>query len=225
MSEQSQPQWSAVDEYITELLVKPDEALEGAQEATTRAGMPPIAVSAPQGKLLALLAQIRGARRILEMGTLGAYSTIWMARALPADGRLISLEVNPRHAEVASANLAAAGLNQVAEIRVGPALETLPKLAEEGAGPFDLVFIDADKANIPEYFDWSVRLSRPGSVIIVDNVVRNGDLVDDSGKKPETVGVRRLHEAISKDDRVSATTIQTVGSKGYDGFTLAVVEG
>jgi predicted O-methyltransferase YrrM len=159
------------------------------------------------------------------MGTLGAYSTIWMARALPPDGRLISLEVDPRHAEVATANLAAAGVDTVAEIRVGPALETLPKLAEEGAGPFDLVFIDADKANIPEYVDWSIRLSRPGTVIVVDNVVRDGALLDDSGRKPDVVGVRRLHEALGSDSRVSATTIQTAGAKGYDGFTLAVVQG
>jgi predicted O-methyltransferase YrrM len=217
--------WSAVDDYVTRLLVQPDAALEGAVDATARAGMPPIAVSAPQGKLLALLAQITGARRILEIGTLGGYSTIWMARALPADGRLISLEVDPRHAEVATANLAAAGVDKVAEIRIGPALETLPKLAEEGAGPFDLVFIDADKANIPEYLDWSIRLARPGTVIVVDNVVRDGALLDDSGQKPDVVGVRRLHEMLSTDHRVSATTIQTVGAKGYDGFTLGVVLG
>jgi predicted O-methyltransferase YrrM len=225
MSDQSQQQWTAVDDYVTGLVVKPDAALENALDATAGAGMPAIAVSAPQGKLLGLLARIRGARRILEMGTLGAYSTIWLARALPADGRLVSLEVDPRHAEVARANLAAAGLDEVAEVRVGPALETLPKLAEEGVGPFDLVFIDADKANIPAYFDWSVRLSRPGTVIVVDNVVRNGALLDDSGQKPDVVGVRRLHEQLAVDRRVSATTVQTVGTKGYDGFTLAVVEG
>ncbi len=217
--------WSAVDDYVTRLLVKPDPALESAVDATARAGMPPIAVSAPQGKLLALLAQITGARWILEIGTLGGYSTIWMARALPADGRLISLEVDPGHAEVATANLAAAGVDKVTEIRIGPALETLPKLAEEGAGPFDLVFIDADKANIPEYLDWSIRLARPGTVIVVDNVVRDGALLDDSGQKPDVVGVRRLHEMLSTDHRVSATTIQTVGAKGYDGFTLGVVLG
>src|SRR5579862_5680105 len=216
--------WSAVDDYVTRLLVKPDPALEDAEDATTRAGLPPIAVSPPQGKLLALLAQIGRARRILEMGTLGGYSTIWMARALPPGGRLISLELDPRHAEVAAANLAAAGVDKVAEVRVGPALEALPKLAEEGLGPFDLIFIDADKANIPAYTDWSIRLSRPGSVIVVDNVVRNGALLDDSEQKPDVVGVRRLHEALSSDRRVSATTIQTVGAKGYDGFTLAVVQ-
>jgi predicted O-methyltransferase YrrM len=225
MSEEHEQLWSAVDDYVTRLLVKPDAALEGALAATAEAGMPAIAVSAPQGKLLALLAQSTGARRILEMGTLGGYSTIWMARALPADGRLISLEVNPRHAEVAAANLAAAGVDKVVEIRVGSALETLPKLVAEGEDPFDLVFIDADKANIPEYLEWSIRLSKPGSVIVVDNVVRNGALIDESGQKADVVGVRRLHDALSSDDHVSATTIQTVGAKGYDGFTLAVVQG
>jgi predicted O-methyltransferase YrrM len=225
MSDQSQQQWTAVDEYVTGLLVRPDPALQAALDATAQAGMPAIAVSAPQGKLLALLAQILGARQILEIGTLGAFSTIWLARALPADGRIISLEINPRHAEVANGNLQAAGVDKVAEIRVGPALETLPKLAEEGAGPFDLVFIDADKANIPAYFDWSLKLSRPGTVIVVDNVVRNGALLDASGTQPDVVGVRRLHELLATDGRLSATTIQTVGAKGYDGFTLAVFAG
>jgi predicted O-methyltransferase YrrM len=217
--------WTAVDDYVTDLLVTPDAALDDTLSATATAGMPQISVSAPQGKFLHLLARIRGARRILEIGTLGAYSTIWLARALPADGRLITLEVNARHAEVAQANLEKAGVESVAEIRVGPALDTLPKLADEGAGPFDLVFIDADKANIPEYFDWSVKLSRPGTVIVVDNVVRNGALLDPSGEVPDVVGVRRLHQQLASDTRVSATTIQTVGAKGYDGFTLAVVAG
>ncbi len=221
--EPQQAVWTAVDDYVTGLLVQPDAALEDAIASTAAAGMPPIAVSAPQGKLLALLAQIRGARRILEMGTLGGYSTIWLARALPPDGRLISLEVDPRHAEVARANLAAAGVDSIAEVRVGDALDSLPKLADEGAGPFDLVFIDADKANIPEYVDWSIKLSRPGSVIVIDNVVRDGALLDDSGTRPDVVGVRRLHQELAGDKRVSATTIQTVGAKGYDGFTLAVV--
>jgi predicted O-methyltransferase YrrM len=222
--EPQQAVWTAVDDYVTGLLVQPDAALNDATASTAAAGMPPIAVSAPQGKLLALLAQIRGARRILEMGTLGGYSTIWLARALPPDGRLISLEVDPRHAEVARANLAAAGVDSIAEVRVGAALDSLPKLADEGAGPFDLVFIDADKPNIPEYVDWSIKLSRPGSVIVIDNVVRDGALLDDSGKRPDVVGVRRLHEELAGDKRVSATTIQTVGAKGYDGFTLAVVD-
>jgi predicted O-methyltransferase YrrM len=215
--------WTSVDEYITGLVVQPDAALNAAVDATAAAGMPAIAVSAPQGKLLNLLARLASARRILELGTLGGYSTIWMARALPADGQLISLEADPRHAEVARADLAAAGVDRLVEVRVGPALETLPKLAEEGVGPFDLIFVDADKANIPEYFDWSVRLARPGTAIIVDNVVRNGAILDDSGEKPDVVGVRRLHELLATDSRVDATTIQTVGAKGYDGFTLAIV--
>jgi predicted O-methyltransferase YrrM len=217
------PQWTAVDDYVTDLIVRPDAALNAAVTATAEAGMPPIAVSAPQGQLLALLARIAKATRILELGTLGGYSTIWLARALPAGGRLISLEVNPRHAEVARANLAAAGVDAVAEVRVGAALDTLPKLVDEGAAPFDLIFIDADKPNIPEYLTWSLKLSRPGTVLLIDNVVRDGGLIDPSGTRPEVVGVRRLHELLASDDRVTATTIQTVGAKGYDGFTLGVV--
>jgi predicted O-methyltransferase YrrM len=217
------PRWTAVDDYVTDLIVRPDAALEAAVAATAAAGMPPIAVSAPQGQLLALLARMAGATRILELGTLGGYSTIWLARALPAGGRLISLEVDPRHAEVARANLAAAGVDSVAEIRVGAALDTLPNLVDEGAGPFDLIFIDADKPNIPEYLTWSIQLSRSGTVLVVDNVVRDGGLVDASGTRPEVVGVRRLHEQLAADERVTATTIQTVGAKGYDGFTLGIV--
>jgi predicted O-methyltransferase YrrM len=217
------PQWTAVDDYVTDLIVRPDAALNAAVTATAEAGMPPIAVSAPQGQLLALLARIAKATRILELGTLGGYSTIWLARALPAGGRLISLEVNPRHAEVARANLAAAGVDTVAEVRIGAALDTLAKLVEEGAGPFDLIFIDADKPNIPEYLTWSLKLSRPGTVLVIDNVVRDGGLIDPSGSRPEVVGVRRLHELLASDDRITATTIQTVGAKGYDGFTLGVV--
>ena len=217
------PRWTAVDDYVTGLIVRPDAALEAAVAATAAAGMPPIAVSAPQGQLLALLARMVGATRILELGTLGGYSTIWLARALPAGGRLISLEVDPRHAEVARANLATAGVASIVEVRVGAALDTLPKLVDEGAGPFDLIFIDADKPNIPEYLTWSLKLSRPGTVLVVDNVVRDGGLVDDSGTRPEVVGVRRLHEQLAGDDRITSTTIQTVGAKGYDGFTLGIV--
>ncbi len=217
------PLWTAVDDYVTDLIVRPDAALEAAVAATAAAGMPPISVSAPQGQLLGLLARMVGATRILELGTLGGYSTIWLARALPAGGRLISLEVDPRHAEVARANLAAAGMASMVEVRVGAALDTLPQLVDEGAGPFDLIFIDADKPNIPEYLTWSIKLSRPGTVLVVDNVVRDGGLVDASGTRPEVVGVRRLHEQLAADDRVTATTIQTVGAKGYDGFTLGIV--
>ena len=213
--------WTAVDDYVTGLVVQPDGALEAALKATDAAGLPAIAVSAPQGKLLALLAGIQGAAKVLEIGTLGGYSTIWLARALPPTGKVISLEVDPHHAEVAGANVAAAGVADRVDIRVGPALDTLPTLT--GEAPFDLVFIDADKANIPAYFDWSVKLGRPGTVIVVDNVVRNGALLDTSAERPDVVGVRQLHELISTHPSVTATTIQTVGAKGYDGFTLAVV--
>jgi predicted O-methyltransferase YrrM len=212
-----------VDEYVNSLVVCPDDALQDALKETDAAGLPAIAVSAPQGKLLHLMARMIGAQRVLEIGTLGAYSTVWLARALPAGGRVISLEIDPHHADVARANLARAGVDQVAEVRVGAALDLLPALVAEGAGPFDLTFIDADKANIPAYFDWSVKLSRPGSVIVVDNVVRNGALADASSEDPNVAGVRRLHDELSRRDDVSATTIQTVGSKGYDGFTLALV--
>ena len=215
--------WNAVDEYVSGLVVKPDAALDSALASTAAAGMPPIAVSAAQGKLLHLIARMIGAQRILEVGTLGGYSTIWMARALPEGGRLISLEIDPRHAEVARANLAGAGVDGVAEVRIGAALDTLPKLADENVGPFDLVFIDADKANIPEYFTWGLKLARPGAVIIVDNVIRNGAVLDDSGRDANVAGVRRLNELLSRLPEVEATTVQTVGSKGYDGFTLAIV--
>ncbi len=221
----SEKLWAQVDDYLNKTIVQPDAALESALDTTAEAGMPPIAVSSPQGKLLALLATILAARQILEIGTLGGYSTIWMARALPPDGKLISLEVDPRHAEVARKNIAGAGLDKIAEVRLGAALDALPELQKEGAGPFDLSFVDADKVNIPAYFDWCVKLSRPGAVIVVDNVVRNGALVDSASGDPAVQGVRALHEMIASDTRVSATTIQTVGSKGYDGFTLAVVRG
>lgn len=216
-------QWTAVDDYVNALVVRPDAALDSALEATAAAGMPAIAVSAAQGKLLHLLARLVGARRVLEIGTLGGYSTIWMARALPEDGRIISLEIDAHHADVARRNLAAAGLADIAEVRVGAALDLLPKLAAEEAGPFDLSFIDADKANIPEYFDWSVVLSRPGALVVVDNVIRNGAVIDADSQDASVAGVRRLNEMLAKRTDVSATTIQTVGSKGYDGFTIALV--
>jgi predicted O-methyltransferase YrrM len=215
--------WNAVDDYLSGLVVKPDSALDAALASTAAAGMPPIAVSAAQGKLLHLIARLLGAERILEVGTLGGYSTIWMARALPPGGRIISLEIDPRHAEVARANLARAGVEGVGEVRIGAALDTLPKLAEEEAEPFDLVFIDADKANIPEYFRWAIKLTRSGGVIIVDNVIRNGAVLDESGRDAAVDGVRRLNDLLATLSEVTATTIQTVGSKGYDGFTLALV--
>jgi predicted O-methyltransferase YrrM len=215
--------WTAVDRYIGEAIVPSDAALDAALAASEQAGLPSIHVAPNQGKFLALLATIRGARRILEIGTLGGYSTIWLARALPAEGRLISLEADPQHAEVARANIARAGLAERVEVRLGRALELLPRLEAEGLEPFDFVFIDADKVNIPEYFDWALKLARPGSVIVVDNVVRKGKVIDPGTGDANVDGVRRFNERLARIHRVSATTVQTVGSKGYDGFTLAVV--
>ncbi len=223
----SRERWSAVDRYITDLLVAEDPALDAALEASATAGLPPIAVSPPQGKLLQLLARIHGARTILELGTLGGYSTIWLARALPPDGRLVTMEANGKYAEVAQANIARAGLRDIVELRVGPALDTLPELAAEDPDPFDLIFIDADKKSTPDYFTWALRLSRRGSLIITDNVIRGGALIDADSDDPSVQGMRCFHELLAADragaQRVSATTIQTVGSKGYDGFTLALV--
>ncbi len=216
-------QWTAVDRYITDLLVPPDPALDAALQASAAAGLPAINVAPNQGKLLMLLAQIQGARSILEIGTLGAYSTIWLARALPADGRLITLEADPKHAEVARANIARAGLANRVEVRLGPALETLPRLAAEGSGPFDLIFIDADKPGYPDYFRWALKLSRRGSVIVADNVVRDGEVIDPASADPRVQAMRRFNEVLAAEPRVSATEIQTVGSKGYDGFALALV--
>jgi len=221
----NQDQWTAVDRYVIEMLVPPDAALEAALEASDAAGLPRIAVAPNQGKLLQLLARARGARRILEIGTLGGYSTIWLARALPPGGRLITLEVEPKHAEVARANIARAGLASVVDVRLGAALETLPRLAAERAGPFDLTFIDADKANIPSYFEWALKLAAPGGLIVVDNVIRDGAVVDEASTDPSVKGVRRLNELLRAEPRVSATTIQTVGARGYDGFTLAMLVG
>jgi predicted O-methyltransferase YrrM len=219
----SNERWEAVDDYISNLLVGEDRALRAARKASEEAGLPAIALSPAQGKLLHLIACIRGARRILEIGTLGGYSTIWLATALPDDGHLISLELEPSYAEVARANAERAGLAGLIEIRVGPALDTLRELIDEGAGPFDLTFIDADKRNTPEYFQLALELSRPGSVIVADNVVRDGALVDADSQDPGVLGMRRFHELVSRTPGVSATTIQTVGAKGYDGFTLALV--
>ncbi|HEX4664371.1 MAG TPA: O-methyltransferase [Terriglobales bacterium] len=219
----NQEQWTAVDRYISDTVVPSDSALDAALEASTKAELPAIAVTANQGKLLHILARLVGARNVLEIGTLGGYSTIWLARALPKGGRVITLEVNPKHADVARANVARAGLATTVEIRLGAALESLPKLAGDKLGLFDLIFIDADKANIPEYFTWSLALSRPGSLIIVDNVVRKGAVIDADSDDPDVQGVRRLNNMLTKEKRVTATTIQTVGSKGYDGFTIALV--
>ncbi|MDX3849626.1 O-methyltransferase [Streptomyces sp. AK02-01A] len=219
----SQEQWNAVDSYFTDQLVPADDVLSAALAASDAAGLPAINVAPNQGKLLHLLARIQGARTILEIGTLGGYSTIWLGRALPDDGRLVSLEYNPVHADVARANLARAGLDKVVEVRTGPALETLADLVAAGTGPFDLVFIDADKPNNPHYLEWALKLTRPGSVIIGDNVVRNGAVADADSTDPSVRGTRRLIELMAGDPRLSATAIQTVGSKGYDGFALARV--
>ncbi len=217
--------WSAVDRYITDHLVPADPALDAALADCAAAGLPAINVTPNQGKLLHLLARIQSARAILEIGTLGGYSTIWLARALPAGGRLFKQEIHARHATVARANVERAGLAAIVDLRLGNALETLEVLASERAGPFDLIFIDADKAGIPEYFRASLRMSRVGTVIIVDNVVRNGAVIDAASTDPSIRGVRRFNQMLAAEKRVSATTLQTVGSKGYDGFTLALVTG
>jgi predicted O-methyltransferase YrrM len=215
--------WTAVDDHFDRAFVPSDPALDGALEAAEAAGLPAIGVAPNQGKMLGFLARMQGARRVLEIGTLGGYSTIWLARALPADGRLITLEVDPKHAGVARRTIDGAGLADVVEVILGPALETLPKLAAEGVGPFDLIFIDADKPSNAEYFTWAVELSRPGTLIIVDNVVRGGAVADPDDDDPRTLGVHRLSEVIQADPRVSALALQTVGRKGYDGFVMALV--
>jgi predicted O-methyltransferase YrrM len=216
----AQDTWTAVDEYVTGLLAPPDAALDAAVRAGEQAGLPQIQVSPPQGKLLHLLAKTIGARSILEFGTLAGYSTIWLARALPAGGRLITLEANPKYAEVATASITAAGLGEVVGVRVGPALEQLPQLEADGVGPFDLTFIDADKAHTPDYFAWTLEHSRPGSLIVADNVVRDGRLADLDDDDPAIAAQRHFHEQLAAEPRVEATTIQTVGGKGYDGFSL-----
>jgi predicted O-methyltransferase YrrM len=216
--------WSEVDSYLAETLIGSEPALEDALAANAAADLPSIDVSAPQGKLIHLLARMAGARKALEIGALGGYSTIWLARALPDDGRLITLELNPKNAEVARLNVARAGLGGKVEVRTGAALATLLKIEAEGLGPFDFIFIDADKANNAAYLEWSLRLSRPGTAILVDNVVRDGEVVDAASADPDVIGVRRMFEAIAREPRLSATAIQTVGAKGWDGFLLAVVK-
>lgn len=218
-------QWNTVDQYLSGLFAPSDPALDAALQATTDAGMPLINVAPMQGKLLYLLARSHRARSILEVGTLGGYSTIWLARALPPDGRLITLEIDPAHAAVAQANIERAGLAATVEVRLGPASRTLAELVEAGAGPFDLVFIDADKPSTPDYLDWALRLTQPGSLIIIDNVVRNGAVSDSDSSDANVQGVRRALAALADDPRVVATALQTVGSKGYDGMALALVTG
>jgi predicted O-methyltransferase YrrM len=207
--------WAAVDRYLTELLVEPDPV----RDAALAAGLPPQEVSPLQGKLLRLLARLVQAERILELGTLGGYSTIWLAQALPGDGELVSLETDPGYASLARANVARAGLEAVVRVVEGPALETLPGLT----GPFDLIFVDADKANNAEYLAWSLELSRPGTLIVADNVVRGGEVADAESRDPRVQGIRRFFELVAAEPRLSATAIQTVGAKGWDGFALAVV--
>ncbi|MBF6596387.1 MAG: O-methyltransferase [Thermaceae bacterium] len=215
----SQKLWTDVDRYLADLLVPSDSLLDAALAANAEAGLPPIDVTPNQGKLLHLLVRLMGARRILEIGTLGGYSTIWLARALPEGGRLVTLEFNPKHAEVARANLARAGLSETVEVRQGAALDILPQLV----GPFDLIFIDADRPNHPHYLEWALKLSRPGTLIVGDNVVRNGEVANAQSSDPGLRGVRRFLERMAAEPRLSATAIQTVGSKGYDGFALALV--
>lgn len=221
----SEELWTAVEQYVDGMQIPSDPVLEAARQTSEAAGLPSIAVTASQGKLLHLLALMQGAKRILEIGTLGGYSTIWMARALPADGKLVTLEFAEKHFKVAGANVARAGLSERVDQRLGAALEMLPVIESEGLGPFDLVFIDADKQNCGPYFEWAVRLSRPGTVIVVDNVIREGEVADSKTKDPNVKGVQRFFESVAADPRVTATTLQTVGSKGYDGFTLIRVNG
>ena len=218
----SEEQWTAVDRYITDQLVPSDAALDAALAASTANGLPAINVAPNQGKLLQILVRSIGAKRILEVGTLGGYSTIFLARALPPGGKLITLEYEPKHADVARANIERAGLAHMVDIRLGKAIDSLPKIAAEGGAPFDFVFIDADKPGNPDYFAWALKLGRVGTMIVVDNVVRKGAVIDAAGDA-NVQGARRVLEAMAKEPRVSATAIQTVGSKGYDGFAIAVV--
>ncbi len=220
---QHEDHWNQVDDYIEQTLQIEDASLANTRTASDAGGLPQIQVSACQGKLLEVLARSIGAQQILEIGTLGGYSTINLARGLAAQGQVVTLEYKPEHAEVARHNLENAGFADCVDIRIGAALETLPILAAEARTPFDLVFIDADKVNIPAYLDWAIKLAHPGSLIIIDNVVRSGALLDETSDDPSTQGVRNLHAMLENDSRVVATTIQTVGSKGWDGLTFAVV--
>ena len=221
---QREPRWDQVDAYLTEAFVPRDESFAAALAESDKAGLPAIQVSPPQGRLLELLARALQARTILEIGTLGGYSTLWLARGLAPGGRIVTLEVDPKHAAVAKRNFERAGRSGVIELKLGSARETLPRMVEERAGPFDLVFVDADKPSLPDYFDWSLRLSRPGTLIVIDNVVREGDVVDAKSPDASVQGVRRMNEHIAAEPRVSATTIQTVGGKGYDGLAFVLVD-
>lgn len=219
----NQELWTAVDDYINSIAIAPDAVLEAASAAAVAAQLPPISVTPAYGKLLHLMVRAQGAARVLEIGTLAGYSTIWLARAVPPGGRVITLEANATHADIARVNIERAGLTNRIEIRLGSALDTLPQLAAEKQPPFDFTFVDADRTNLTEYFDWAVKLSHPGSVIIVDNVVRKGGVIDASSEDPNVKGVRRFNDRLTSDTRVTATMMQTVGAKGHDGFAMALV--
>jgi predicted O-methyltransferase YrrM len=216
--------WTSVDQYITDNLVHPDQALDEAVKSNSTSGLPAIDVAPNQGKLLYLLARIQRATRILEVGTLGGYSTIWMARALPPTGRLVTLELDPKHAAVAAANIERAGLSSLVDLRVGPALESLARLHADNPAPFDLIFLDADKPNNPAYLEWAIQLSRPGTIIVGDNVIRDGAILDPNDPDPRVSGTRTFLERLGSHPRLEATALQTVGSKGYDGFAIALVK-
>jgi predicted O-methyltransferase YrrM len=221
----AQKVWTNVDRYFGEKLAPSDTALEAALAANRKADLPAIDVTPLQGKFLELLVRIAGARRVLEIGTLGGYSTLWLARALPKDGSVVSLELEPRHAKIARSNLQNAGASDRVDIRVGPAIKSLQALVASGGPAFDFIFIDADKSGYPEYLDWSLKLSRPGTLILADNVVRDGKVIEPDNPDPNIQGVRRFTDLLAAEPRLSATVLQTVGSKGYDGFTLGLVLG
>ena len=223
MPREAQKIWIDVDRYFAEQLHLSDPVLDAAMQSNAAAGLPAIDVAPNQGKFLNLLARLTHSKKILEVGTLGGYSTIWLARALPPGGRLISLESNSKHADVAKSNIQRAGLSDRVDIRVGAALESLPEIEKEGLAPFDFIFIDADKPNNPSYLEWAIKLSRTDTIIIVDNVVRDGEVADASSTDPTILGTRKMFELMSRDVRLSSTALQTVGSKGYDGFALAIV--
>ena len=222
-AENQTEKWAEVDRYLTEALIPADPILEAALAANAAAGLPSIDVSPTQGKWLHLLTKLQGATRILEIGTLGGYSTIWLARALPPEGRLITLEFEPKHANVARSNIARAGLSNVVEIRIGPAADSLSQLYAETVPPFDLIFIDADKPNNPTYLEWALKFSRKGTLIVIDNVIRDGEIADASSTDPAVTGTRTMFEMLAANPRLQSTALQTVGSKGYDGFATALV--
>jgi predicted O-methyltransferase YrrM len=223
MPNSSQDLWTAVDQYFAEKLIAPDAALDAAVDANRKADLPAIDVTPLLGKFLELLVRISGAKRVLEIGTLGGYSTIWLARALPENGEVVSLELEPRHAEIARKNLQTAGVSKSVDIRVGRAMDSLETLVASGSAPFDLIFIDADKASYPDYLDWSLKLSRPGTVIVADNVVREGGVIEPNNPDPNIQGVRRFTEKLAAEPRLTATALQTVSAKKHDGLILAMV--